>query len=721
MRLSIAVAVLIAAFNLAADETFQCGTTEENDQHVRAMTEVARMRAERMSSKGEPQANAVLRDNLFLLAADDTNTPYRRPLDLSRKSLHFTPAGEESYQVRVAAMEWIGDSGKPLPGNGTRIWRLAKPFNIFGRSATQLYVTDVGSVHLDTPKLPGARQYGDFELAAFQQAVIAPLLLAEPVSSNLPLQVQVRETATDLLVTWHLQGAYAVQALISADGSFRFTYDQVARVDTAGVLLTSGDESWRGDRRPLFEVSDAANDATGVADDLRRMLDIESVAASRLSDADIVEFRITLAEAPDYQRVGRSSWIGYNIVLGEDANKNAAVRAVLYGNGPEFRLAVPVFGGASANPAVTLDGRTLIIRLPDHVLDVTSVVTIASRLEAKDAADVVSAQRLALPSPARRLHADLSAADGATLRLPILEAFTLPVLNPARVWDQVRWTHTLGEADVDAVAIYQTFPTDLILYAGAYATYANAGASGIRSGDAHALTTPKKPTLLHMNRLSLPGNDRSASHVLLHEFGHRWLFHFQLAENGTTRYVLNPLRAHPAQWVHTRAAFNVHAGDDASAMGGSSFTDNGDGSFTSGSGAHFGYSWLDLYLMGLASPNEVQPFFYIANSNPVLGDAYYAPRQLTVRGERRNVHVQQVIDGTGPRLPAYPNAQTRFKVAFVLLSDREPTAAEIERTRALRGILERDFRTATGGRGEISTAFAAAPPASGPRRRVVRK
>lgn len=721
MRLPIAVVVLVAALQLSADSPFECGTTEENHEHVRAMAEFSRLRATRVASHAVAATNAVLRDNVFIVDVDETNTPYRRPFDLAQKSLHFTPAGDESFAVRETDLEWNADTGASLAGSGTRTWTLSQPFRVLGRSVSKLYVTDFNSIHLDTPRIPRARQYGDFELASFAQPVIAPLFITAAIDeSDKPPQVLVRESADALTVTWIQEGSYRVQALLSSNGAIRFSYDAV-RVPAAGVIVTSGAEAWRSDRTALFDVRDAGGDVEGVRDELRGMLDIESVTASRLGDVDLVEFRITLAEQPDYRRVGASSWVSYSIIPGADPNSSAAVRAVVYGSGPALRLALPVFGGSTDSPAVALEGRTLVVRVPDYVLDVAPVTTVTSRFESERAADVVATQPLALPAVGRRIQSDLSSAGGTTLRMPVLEAFTLPVLDPTRVWDQIRVAHRLSDAAVDAVAIYQTFPTDIILYAGAYATLANTGASGIRPGDAEAQTAAKTPTLLHMNQLSPKASDRSASHVLLHELGHRWLFHFMLAENGAKRYVLNPLRGHPAQWVHTRAAFDVAAADDASAMGGSSFTDNRDGTFTSGSGAHYGYSWLDLYLMGLARPSEVQPFFYIANSNPALGDAYYAPRNKTVRGDRRDVSVQQVIDGTGPRLPAYPDAQRQFKVAFVLVKSREPFAIELDRMAALRALLERDFRTATGGRGEVSTTFVSEPSPRGPRRRAVRK
>ena len=72
-------------------------------------------------------------------------------------------------------------------------------------------------------------------------------------------------------------------------------------------------------------------------------------------------------------------------------------------------------------------------------------------------------------------------------------------------------------------------------------------------------------------------------------------------------------------------------------MGGSNWTDNLDGTFTSqdhATGAYLGYSWVDLYLMGLASPDEVPDFFYLADTDPHVRDAYWADSGITVRGTK---------------------------------------------------------------------------------------
>jgi hypothetical protein len=109
--------------------------------------------------------------------------------------------------------------------------------------------------------------------------------------------------------------------------------------------------------------------------------------------------------------------------------------------------------------------------------------------------------------------------------------------------------------------------------------------------------------------------------------------------------------------------------------------------------------------MGLASPREVEDWFYIANSNPPLGEAYFAPVNWTGSGTRKNVNIQQIIDAMGPRVPPYETSQKSFKVLFVVME--RPTAratdAEVDQVTLYRLNFEKYFTAATGNRAEVIT------------------
>jgi hypothetical protein len=200
--------------------------------------------------------------------------------------------------------------------------------------------------------------------------------------------------------------------------------------------------------------------------------------------------------------------------------------------------------------------------------------------------------------------------------------------------------------------------------------------------------------------------------VLSHEFGHRWLYFITIEEGGVPTRSLNPRSAHPAGWVHTPAAAPVFYPQDHSCMGGSWWTDNGDGTFTSITrdlGTWLGYTWHELYLMGLAAPDEVEDWWYVRNPQPPVPDQYWPEPGVTVAGTRVPVTIDQIIAAEGPRFPAYPDSRSEFVVPFVMVT-RPDTATdeEIDAVRYLCDEWMSVFATSTLERG--STRCAMSPP-----------
>ena len=256
--------------------------------------------------------------------------------------------------------------------------------------------------------------------------------------------------------------------------------------------------------------------------------------------------------------------------------------------------------------------------------------------------------------------------------------------------------------------MYQSFYTDLIFYAGAYATGGNAKVDGIAPpSQTRGKPYPKAPTLLHMNQFTYGYNalPENASKVILHEFGHRWLYFFRVKEGEQLNRSLNPVSAHPAGFVHTPSAFSVYGDNESSVMGGGVFTPSDGGAFRARA-LNMGYSWTDLYLMGLAAPEEVQPWFYLANTVPALPQEYWPPDNVEVRGEQRPVTIDQVIAAEGPRDPSTATSQRQFRMLFVLVTENaQPTAEEIAKITEWRLLLEKNFATATGGRARVLTEW----------------
>src|SRR5207247_10712276 len=100
--------------------------------------------------------------------------------------------------------------------------------------------------------------------------------------------------------------------------------------------------------------------------------------------------------------------------------------------------------------------------------------------------------------------------------------------------------------------------------------------------------------------------------------GQRWsaFVSARVSVNGGVETIpLGP--THWARGLHAPAPFAFQRPTEASAMGGGVWQDNFDGTFTQLDDDYYvpatGFSYLDLYLMGLITPSEVPDFFMLRN------------------------------------------------------------------------------------------------------------
>lgn len=723
MRPLIAV-LLVLAFPVHAEE-MECGTSPEHIQWVRELGTWSKLKAESAFGKGFPAATAARRGDLFEISADETNAPFRHPFDLQGRTLVFERVGENGFRAHNADLDWAGSQGTRIGISGESSHAavtLGFDFPFFDRTVRTLFVTPNNAIYLEAPTASELRQYGEAELAGDQKAVIAPLLTTRTSRLTPVPEVYVRKESDSVAVTWTSPDRYTLRATLYASGEIRFSYQNVNTTPSAGaVVITSGREAWRTQRTEIAARADAENDLRqAVLPPLTGMFDITNVAVERIGDLDLYAIRIRTAAPIQQSAIPASESFQFLARFGEQS-----IRLQIYGDGRQ-RYSLPVWGSNWASGAARIEGNEVVLTfLREHIPYDSAVPLVVYSYRNSTSLDTSAVLNVSLPVDGSTLRSDLSTVNGTVISdRPIAEAFTTPVLSVYRIWEQLKQSDpSLSDAAVDGVAMYQNFYTDIVTYAGAYSTGGNAQVSGLWQGDQNAQFQSRTPALLHMNTIGYGHNRTSpgASRVALHELGHRWLLFASLMENGQRTEVLNPVSAHPAQYVDTRAAFKVYTDTDTSVMGGGFFTDHRDGTFSSGPYGPYGYSWLDLYLMGLAAPEEVAPMFYISGSSPALGGEYYAPPDRTWTGTRRDFSVQQVIEGTGARRPAFPDTQRNFRVVFVLVRDpdRPVTEQEVATVNHYRGLLETDFRTATNNRGTVTTVVSA-PPA-GPRRRAAGK
>jgi hypothetical protein len=122
-------------------------------------------------------------------------------------------------------------------------------------------------------------------------------------------------------------------------------------------------------------------------------------------------------------------------------------------------------------------------------------------------------------------------------------------------------------------------------------------------------------------------------------------------------------------------------------MGGGVWQDNFDGTFTQLDDDYYvpatGWSYLDLYLMGLITAEEVPDFFILRNLAPVGHDANGRP---IFKADRTKVTIRDVIAVEGPRLPGVEKSQKKFNTGIVVITEhgKKPSPELIERANGIR-------------------------------------
>lgn len=200
----------------------------------------------------------------------------------------------------------------------------------------------------------------------------------------------------------------------------------------------------------------------------------------------------------------------------------------------------------------------------------------------------------------------------------------------------------------------------------------------------------------------IPPYDYAVSQIG-HEMGHRWSA-FVSAKVGDETIQLGP--THWAKGLQAPVGFPYQRPIEASAMGGGVWQENYDGTFTQLDDDYYvpatGWSYLDLYLMGLISPAEVPDFFILRNLTPGGHDSNGHP---IFKADRTKITIQDVIAVEGPRLPSVDQAQKNFNTGMVLVVEqgKVPSAKLIE---SVNGIRERwiDYWTTTTGHRSMMTA-----------------
>jgi hypothetical protein len=184
-----------------------------------------------------------------------------------------------------------------------------------------------------------------------------------------------------------------------------------------------------------------------------------------------------------------------------------------------------------------------------------------------------------------------------------------------------------------------------------------------------------------------------------HEVGHRWAAYVSAKIDGKT--ISLGTWPHWAPGLESPVAFPYSLPSEASTLGGGVWQDNFDGTYTQLRDGYFvpatGYSYLDLYLMGLISAAEVPDFFLLSKLAPVGKDAY---GRSIFRAERQKVTIEDVIAAEGPRLPDVGHSQREFNTGIVVVVEHghAPSDELMERAGGIRQQWIKYWGTVTGHR-----------------------
>ena len=196
-------------------------------------------------------------------------------------------------------------------------------------------------------------------------------------------------------------------------------------------------------------------------------------------------------------------------------------------------------------------------------------------------------------------------------------------------------------------------------------------------------------------------NHRAALKTLAHEISHRFSFRMQFRDSaGVVRSDL--VGRNDAHW-------SAFADSGGSFLYGARWRDNGDGTWTSAAFEER-YSDVELYAMGLLSPDEVAPITLL---EPAAGTTLTADDLptvgTTISAIPRAVTIADIRAAMGPRAPI--SGQTAFRAAFVLLShDATPNLTALTEIERLRADFEQEFFFLTRGRATLETTITRAPP-----------
>lgn len=631
------------------------------------------------------------------------------PLDLAGRTLLFTPAGGV-YTREVRPLDWEEEApGAERIQRPTEVKLEPFRFPFAGRDWDSFFYSRLGAISFGRP-FPGdlgwPKRFGTmpelldcFPITPTISALYKPNLAGAVHISNLPDRVIVGFFAWDprfAVYGRRPQETFDFQIVLHADGRIAFNYGPGPR---------DPDEAFGDGIVGLFPGSEVVKTGLlgSIADPEDRSvpghLDLVETAVYTTAEPDRVLVEFT-TRAPIRPLPGQelAYWAEFDVdepFTGERDDRDflAGVDVLPDGGRVASHDAIrPAFGAHENRIGLLVDLQTIAVRS----------ASVSSRSGARNLitgawshGDGSRPDVVMFPDVAASAPIDLSRPDSRPSSVQH-EAFRYPMIRDEGIADvSCRIIEVLGDA-FDFMAFNSQFRVDQQApgpahggHGGYYWGNLNPRVEGIGHGvHQWSATTPCESRLKNtwgfpawMKAWSVadeghaessgqspydPGMQRFA-----HEIGHTWLAAADYLKNGERR----PLKDGSSHWLfglHAPAPFPWRGAENGSVMGGAYWRENSDGTFTPtyrwwNPGG--GFSWLDLYLMGLATPDEVPDMFLL----PDLKQADRA-RVGPHTGEKEVVTIEQVVAAMGPRNPPAERARKVFNTGFVyfLLPGQEP-------------------------------------------------
>lgn len=675
---------------------------------------------------GHPIGKVTTVGNLIHLELDRGAVAPERLFDLDHKTLRFTPDGA-GYRVENVALQWDADFGPALTAGGAvTLKSFAFPFS--GKQWDAFNVA-TGAITFGAMQGGGSNPRGggppvgnrtgaggstrngfQLERYASMQTVGATFInmipgIAAFVKINVNGQRYAKELADRAVVTWTLTEAPGgiqaftwvptinrIQAVLHKDGVIELSYNDVSGRDAiVGVfpIVSAGVEKTIATIPGTEDTEVAPN------------LDVKAVTLSSVDGLFLkaaIETRGPVLPEGDPGINGVTYRVAFD--RNEPASSDLAKATVVWtirgfaggrGGGGRGGAARYIASGLGAEPDVTVAGNTISLKgiLPTSLSGATRVSVSADAATGTPSSivDHVAPKSVAIAG-IRSPEIDLSAATKKDGPFPVAyEGFHWAEIPRAQ--DVACSIITALGDKFDFIATYSDFRVDN--------PEGGTPSTGPRGGNVSGIGTntnglenycsqgelqwmyvePVSTSAVQIQERSPDGRMTDYNYAMSqigHELGHRWAADARALVNGET-VPLGPV--HWATGLQIPAAFPYSNPVEADAMGGSTWKDNGDGTYTQLDRDYYspakGYSWLGLYLMGLAKPEEVPPFFILRNLQRTgQQDANGHP---IYKGDKTDITIKDVIAAMGPRVPDVDHAQKKFNTAIVVMTmpGQQPT------------------------------------------------